>query len=163
MSTTHPNTSRKKLYFDFALAAGATRAIFPCTQFRAGLTINERFNGCMTPLMALTGSSTPEAKVEAEVTAWVVSQHGGPGSATVDGNRLFVDLIGATASTYTGAIFRLPYLTVGGSISTKAGQSAVFGTAGIPRHFAVRVRRPSGTANTVFGTVYVQRQHSLEV
>lgn len=168
MATTNP-LKRKKLYFDFNIGPTATRAIFPCTAFRSGVTCGDRFGAVLDGLEALTGSSTAQAKRQREVMAYAVAVGNGTSAALATvaaAGALFVDFIGATIGNGTGGISRLPFLTVGSTtpIFQKAGHSAVFGTSGIIRDFAVRVRRPAATTGvTIHGTIYVQRQHSIEV
>lgn len=164
MATTNPQL-RRKLYFDINFTG--TRQIFLCTQFRSGVTIAERFNGALQPAMALTGSSPSMNKARNEVSAWVIpaglTNAALATSLTSVASPLWLDFIGPTIGNGTGGITRLPYLTVGSTIFQKAGQSAVFGTTGVQRHFAVRVRRTGTNTTTVRGTLYVARQHSLEV
>lgn len=164
MSSTAPQI-RKKLYFDLAFTG--TRQIVLCTQFRTGVTINERFNGALQALEALTGSSSGVSKAQREVEARFVpaglTNAALATSLTSVAAPFWLDFIGATIGNGTGGISRLPYLTVGGTVFQKAGQSAVFGTTGILRHFAVRVRRTGTNTTTVRGTLYVGRQHSIEV
>lgn len=164
MATTNPQL-RRKLYFDVGFTI--TRQIFLCTQFRSGVTIAERFNGAMQAAMALTASSPPASKARNEITAVFVpagtTNASLQTSLTVAGSPFWVDFIGPTIGNGTGGITRLPFLTVGSTLFQKAGQSAVFGTAGGQRHFAVRIRRSGTTTTTVRGTLYVARQHSLEV
>lgn len=164
MATTAPQI-RKKLYFDLNFTG--TRQIFLCTQFRAGVTIAERYNGAMQGLLACTGGSPARLKAENEVTVWALpaglTNAALATSLTSVAAPLWVDIIGPTIGNGTGGITRLPYLTVGATVFQKAGQSAVFGTTGSPRHFAVRVRRTGTNTTTIRGVVYVQRQHSIEV
>lgn len=165
--TTNPVT-RRKLYFDFSIAPTATRAVFPCTQFRAGVTVGDRYGAVLDRFEALTGSSPMRTKEQREVTAWAVAVGDAVNSEPLTfaaAAALYVDFVGATIGNgAAGGISRLPFLTVGGTVFQKAGQSAVFGTTGILRDFAVRVRRPSAnTGVTMHGVIYVQRQHSMEV
>ena len=164
MASTAPQL-RRKLYFDANFSG--TRQIFLCTQFRAGVTIAERHNGVMQAAVALTASSPPAAKARNEVSAWFVpaglTNAALATSLTSVSAPFWLDFIGPTIGNGTGGITRLPYLTVGSTLFQKAGQSAVFGTAGSQRHFAVRVRRTGTGTTTVRGTLYVARQHSLEV
>ncbi|MBV8722260.1 MAG: hypothetical protein JO277_08930 [Candidatus Eremiobacteraeota bacterium] len=167
MATTTPN-KRKKLYFDFAITGSATRQIFPVTQFRAGVTCPERFGGFLDALEALTASSNAGAKARNEVSAWAMIANKGDALAAVTIAPVMIDFIGPTSGNGPGGITRLPYLTVGGNnLGEKCGQSAIFGTAGVERHFAIRVRRgnvaPGGSTSTVRGVLYVARQHSIEV
>lgn len=163
MATTNP-VSKKKLYFDFSIGGAATRAIFPATQFRAGLTCGDRHGGVLDRLEAMTGS-TPGHR-QREVSAWAQPVGNATNSSAITsgaGASLYVDFIGATSGNGTGAISRLPFLTVGGTVFQKAGHSAVYGTAGIIRDFAIRVRRTGTSGTTIHGVLYVQRQHSLEI
>jgi len=163
MATTNPVT-KKKLYFDFSIGGGATRAIFPLTQFRAGLTCGDRHGGVLERLEAVTGSST--GKRAREVMAWAVPAGNSTNNSTITsgaGAMFYVDFIGATSGNGTGGISRLPFLTVGGTVFQKAGHSAIYGTGGIIRDAAVRVRRTGTSATTVHGVLYVQRQHSMEI
>ena len=167
MAVSTSPVTRKKLYFDFAISSTATRAIFPCTQFRAGLTCGDRYAAVLDRLEALTGSSNIRTKEQREVTAFAIPVGNATSSAPITfgaAAALYVDFIGATSGNGTGGISRLPFLTIGGPVFQKAGQSAVFGTTGIIRDFAVRVRRPNATTGvTIHGVVYVQRQHAMEV
>jgi hypothetical protein len=166
MATTTPQI-RKKLYFDFNIGGTATRAIFACTQFRAGMTMGERYNGALQALEALTGSSPSGLKAQRAVSAYAVPANNPTTAITSVGGVLYVDFIGPTIGNGTGGITRIAYQTVGGTLFQKAGQDAIYGTVGGLRHFAVRVRRSgltSGAVNqTIRGTVYVSRQHSIEV
>lgn len=167
MAVTKNPVTRRKLYFDFSLDPTATRAIFPATQFRAGVTCGDRFGAVLDRLEALTGSSPSRTKEQREVTAWAVAVGDAINSAPITfaaAAALYVDFIGATIGNGGGGISRLPFLTVGSTVFLKAGHSAVFGTTGIIRDFAVRVRRPNATTGvTMHGVLYVQRQHSMEV
>lgn len=162
---------RRKLYFDFVIAGGATRQIFPCTQVTAG-TVGDRYGNLLDVLEALTGSSPKNLKVKNAVTAFAVAagqvfaqSGGGSANLTNQGSPLWVDFIGlsSTFAGGTGPITRLPYQTVGATLNQKPGQEAIYGTAGVPRHLAVRVRRTGTGTTTIRGTCYVQRQHSIEV
>jgi hypothetical protein len=95
---------------------------------------------------------------------------------------VFIDFVqptfGTALTACTGAggvannanVTRLRYITAAGASDLrKVGMSAVFGTLGSQRHFAVRLRRANAGAGgasgnvSLFGTLYVQRQHSIEV
>ena len=164
MASTNPQI-RRKLYFDVNFSG--TRQIFLCTQFRSGVTISERFNGAMQALAALTASSPPASKARNEVTAVFIpaglTNAALATSLTSVSAPCWLDFIGPTIGNGTGGITRLIFQTVGASLFQKAGQSVVFGTAGSPRHFAVRLRRTGTGTTTVRGVVYVARNHSLEV
>lgn len=166
MATTTPRI-RKKLYFDFNIGGTATRAIFPVTQFRAGMTMGERYGGALQALEALTGSSDPALKAQRAVAAWAVLANDPTNPITGTGAALYVDFIGPTIGNGTGAITRIAFQTVGGTLFQKAGQDAIYGTVGGLRHFAVRVRHSGvsggGISQTLRGTLYVARQHSVEV
>lgn len=166
MSTTTP-TIRRKLYFDFNIGGTATRQIFPCTQFRAGLTMGERYGGALQALEALTGSSPAASKAQRAVSAYVVLANDQTNPITSVGGTLYVDFIGPTIGNNAGGITRIAYQTVGGTLFQKAGQDAIYGTAGVLRHFSVRVRRSGITTGdinqTIRGVLYVSRQHSIEV
>src|SRR5512144_1831786 len=161
MASTNPQL-RRKLYFDANFTG--TRQIFLCTQFRSGVTIAERFNGAMQAVAALTASSPPASKARNEVSAWFVpaglTNAALATSLTSVSSPIWLDFIGPTIGNGTGGIARLIYQTVGATLFQKAGQSAVFGTAGAQRHFAVRIRRTGTGTTTIRGVLYVARQHS---
>lgn len=164
MATTTPVT-RRKLYYDFSIGGGATRAIVPVTQFRAGLTCGDRYGAVLSRLEALTGSSPVANKERNAVMAWAALAGNSQAGNTITsvGAPVWVDFIGATSGNGTGAITRLPYFTVGGTLFQKPGQEAIYGTAGSIRDIAIRVRRTGTGATTLRGVLYVQRQHSMEV
>lgn len=148
---------RKKLYFDFNMGIGATRVIFPCTQ-AVQSAAGDRYGGLLDALEACTLSTPSEVKRRNEVAAWASAVTG------LSGGALMVDFIGWTSGNGTGPIVKLPFPGVNlTTTDSKAGQSAVFGTGGIARHFSVRIRRLVTFTVTTRGTVYVQRQHSIEV
>jgi hypothetical protein len=162
--------ARKKLYFDVLLGSAVSRAFFPCTQFTPGYT-GDRYGGVLAALEACTGGAPNATKVQRAVTAWAVIVGDSQAGATItsNGSILAVDFVQPTQTVVnTAAVTRIVYLNPGGTANTaKPGQDAVYGTLGIIRHFSVRIRRPSAGGNSaavsVRGTLYVQRQHSIEV
>ena len=163
---------KHKLYFNFAIgptfaSPNTTRQIFPCTQITAG-TPGDR-NGCLLQsMLALTGGASAAKKAQAEVSAWAQIV----GDGTFGGTRaagVLIDFIGPTSGAGTGSVTQLPYLKAGSggtsADATFAGASAIYSiTAGLQRHFSVRVRKFSALISTqVVGVLYVARQHSIEV
>lgn len=161
---------RKKLYFDVSIGSAASRAFFPCTQFTPGYT-GDRYGGVLAALEACTGGAPNATKVQRAVTAWFVLAGDSQAGATItsNGSIMAVDFVQPTQTVAGGAsVTRLVYLNPGGTANTaKPGQDAVYGTLGSIRHFSVRLRRPSVGGNSaavsIRGTLYVQRQHSIEV
>lgn len=169
--------TRRKLYFDVVWPSGASATksalYFPCTAFRSSASFGDRFNGLLAAMESLTGSAPNQAKAASEVTAFFVPQHGpfaGTGFSSYPGS-LAVDFVQPTFSVANNAnVTRLSYLTsTGAKDLTKVGMTAVYGTLGTQRHFSVRLRRPNAGAGaaaanvSLYGTLYVQRQHSVEV
>lgn len=175
---------RRKLYFDVTWPGGTRSAMyFPCTPFRSSASFGDRFGGLLAAAEALTGSSPHQSLALNEVTAVFVPNHGPFAGTqfTAQGLPVAVDFVGPTFGTQVVAgapgggvpnnanVTRLPYLTPTGKDLTKMGMSAVFGTLGTSRHFSVRLRRPNAGAGSaaanasLYGTLYVSRQHSLEV
>jgi len=164
---TNLKQKRKKLYFDLILNRSQSNAIVPCTQFTNGTVQGDRYGGLMDAYQAVQGGAAPEQKAKLAVSAWFA-----PNSllGTVAAGAFDVSFVEAVAPTFNSSIHRLPYLTGtanGGitAIASLSGHEAIYSiTAGIPRHFGVKVHRVIGApAATVGGTLYVQRQHSIEV
>jgi len=134
----------KKVYYDIALA-GATAAQI------VALTVADRFGNILDALTALTAGASAEDKQNAALSAFFV-----PAASTDTG-------FGGTVPTFYVDFFRnstLPalYLTSGGaSVPSKQGLTNVYTSN--PR---VRVRHLATTGVTFRGTLYVQRQHSIE-
>lgn len=161
----------KKLYFDVAFSGTTSRAFFPCTQVTA-TTPGDRYGALLDALEALTGGSNPRTKQQRAVSAWFVpagSSQAGSAWSAGSGAQVAVDFVQPTLLVLNNvAPTRIQYLNPGGTVNTsKPGQDAIYGTLGILRHFSVRLRRPNaGTTafgQSLRGTLYVQRQHSLEV
>lgn len=149
--------TRKKLYFDVVLAATHTSQTFACTPFRTGLA-GDRYGALLLALEALTGSGNQAAMERNEVAAWF-QPTAMPAATAVGFNVVFVGpTVGDNLSTTS-----LPFMTAGSTVATKAGHSAVFGTAGSLRNFSVKVAKQRAVTAAVSGVLYVQRQHSIEV
>lgn len=173
MATNFKQT-RRKLYFDVTLNKGQTNAVVCCTQFSNG-TPGDRYGGLLDDMPALTGSSPASNKVRAAVQAWFVPQllfyssATGLGTSTSPQVQFDVNFCQPTANGANKSVKLLPYLTVGtlAPLNNLSGHEAIYSitNAGAARHFGVRVRRRgSGVASiSVCGTLYVARQHSLEV
>jgi hypothetical protein len=144
----------KKLYFDIALRLTQVQQSEACTPFRAGLN-GDRFGSLLQPVESCAATSNaPQTTAEArECSAWF--KPSGTGSTACAVNVFFsAPTVGAGTPTVLPAY---------GGIA--AGDSAVFGTVGMMRQFSVTVKKPVGIVTTavVVGTVYVARQHSIEV
>lgn len=158
-------TRAQKLYFDVTMAATATNASFPCTQITAG-TPGDRYGRLLQVLEALTGSSPPNIKARRAVSAWFQAVAFSPANATTPNAAFAVRFISPTGrGSNQATLASLPYLTIGGnSVTNKAGSEAIYGTAGILRHFSVQVqKRISAGTVSAHGVLYVQRQHTIEV
>lgn len=167
---TNFKAKHKKLYFDVTMGTTATSALFVCTQFTNG-TPGDRYGNLLIALPALTGSSPASVKAQNAVSAWFQPNSAGVTAASPWG----VDFVGPTAGMTRGpqsnqaavaALHALPYLTVGTltPLAQFSGHDAIYSiTAGTTRHIAVRMRRRGTALSTVSGTLYVQRQHSIEV
>jgi len=165
--STNFKAKHKKLYFDVTMGTTWTNAAFPCTQITNG-TPGDRYGNLMAALPALTGSASPSVKAQNSVCAWFQ-----PNSAGVTAAAPWAaDFIQATATMVRGpqgtlaGVHALRYLTVGNTaVAQFSGHDAIYSVAGAgaPLHFAVRLRRRGTALCTVSGTLYVQRQHSIEV
>jgi len=176
---------RKKLYFDVnfgsgtggigqAVATTVSALYFPCTSFTNGVA-GDRYGGVLQALEACTGNTPNLTKAQRAVSAWFAlggtGTGGGAGGVTVTslGSPIAVDFVQPTGTVANHAnVTRLKYLNAAGTTQfAKAGLEAIYGTLGIERHFSVRVRKAnaSGVAlsTSIRGTLYVARQHSIEV
>jgi hypothetical protein len=174
---TNFKAKHRKLYFDVTMGGDhLSAAAFVCTQFTNG-TKGDRYGNLLDVLPALTGSANNSVKAQSAVSAWFQPNTAGITAAA----PWAVDFVGVTATMQSGplpvvglgsavaALHGLPYLTAGTftPLAQFSGHEAIYGTtalsAGAPRHFAVRMRRRGAATCTVSGTLYVQRQHSIEV
>jgi hypothetical protein len=136
----------RKLYFDIAIT-GADSAIVPLTE-ESTTTTADRFGALLPTLAPLNGNSPARKKQANEITAVFVPRvHSG--AATTPGYIVeFVDSNDTVSPFYTAG-------TTGTTlVSAKGGASAVF-----LRNPRVRIQ----SSATISGTLYVQRQHSIEV
>ncbi len=162
----------KKLYFDIiGLSAGSdvtiklteetitqATATTPGTGILVGRpgTGGDRFGNLLDQLPALNGNSSPSEMARAEITAiWAnASSSGG-----VSGPAVSVNFVQGLNDPTPGNAS--PFYTAGGTglttVNTKAGASAAFITN--PRVQIAAV----GGSGSVSGTLYIQRQHSIEV
>jgi hypothetical protein len=144
----------RKLYFDISLRLTQRRQSVAVTPFRAGLN-GDRFGALMQPVQACpaTSNAPQERAQQSECVAWFKPNGTSPTAVAIN-----VFFVGPTVGS--GVVTLLP--SYGG---IAAGDSAVFGTIGTTRHFSVTVEKGFAGALTaaVNGTVYVQRQHSIEV
>jgi hypothetical protein len=164
----------KKLYFNLTWASGATTnaggavtKFIPCTPFRSSVTIGDRYGSLLEPLAAVTGNSSNLLKRAGAVEAWfVVSDNNVMGRTTVT-TAVAIDFVAPTLGVTgnTDAVPLLPYLSVDGtSVVRNRGKDTIYGTLGQPRHFSIRARRlVAPSTATLSGTLYVARQHSIEV
>jgi hypothetical protein len=164
----------RKLYFDVALPVTRTSQTFACTQFAAG-TAGDRYGALLQALETVTGSAPPGIKQQRTVSAWFQPTAILGTNTTTPVMPYTVSLVAPTSNVANASgalgnnlsLTALPYLTVGGaSVASKAGHEAIYGTAGILRHFAVQVAKAFALgvpAVTTHGVLYVQRQHSIEV
>ncbi|HEV3059594.1 MAG TPA: hypothetical protein VGY48_15195 [Vicinamibacterales bacterium] len=169
---TNLHQKRKKLYFDLTFVRGTTVAVVPCTQFTATSASVERYGGLLDALVSAQGATPGGTKAKMAVSAWFQPNTRIVSNATAVGAQTFlVDFVSPKAAQIGGTATALPYLTgtAGGgltTISTLAGHEAIYSiTVGAVRHFATRVRRVvgSGVGISVTGTLFVQRQNTLEV
>ena len=171
MASNFGNTSRK-LYFDVILPATRNSQSFLCTQYTAG-TPGDRYGALLKSVQAVTGSSSPTTKRARAVSAWFQPSAVTAQNVTTPINQLFaVAFVNPTLNAnYSTALAGLPYRTVGGAaVTNKEGNEAIYGTAGIQRHFSVQVFKVRAASGIGFGgtisshgVLYVQRQHSIEV
>jgi hypothetical protein len=137
----------KKLYFDVTLI-GTASSFVNLTQVTAG-TPGDRYGCLLDTKPALLGTNQAREKQAAEITAIFVPRDGGDFAVLVD----FVNQSNAA----------VPFQPQGTTTpdATKAGASAVF--VANPK---VRLESPgnsTGEGDEIPGTLYVQRQHSIEV
>ena len=180
---------KKKLYFDFVITNNNRSLYFPCTWPTSSVygrdyvnsypvpvdrVVTERHGELLDALPALTGGAPTAVKQRREVSAWFETEYPMPACAII---KMALDFVGQDLTT------RTPFLLPGGAqVTSKLGLCTVF-----TRHFAVRLRSinvpfswvepPTTTKHTVvdggvltsqamypcYGTLYVQRQHSIEV
>lgn len=165
---TNLKQTRRKLYFDITFNKVTTNAVVPCTQITAGTT-GDRYGGLLQTVEACQGATPSALKAKAAVSAWFQSNLIVLSNATSVARAFAVDFVSPKAGGINVTATSLPYLTgtAGGGITTIAGfagHEAIYSiTAGIQRHFACRVRRSINVAVSVSGTLYVQRQHTIEV
>lgn len=172
----------RKLYFDVGLPATRTSQAFACTQFAAA-TPGDRYGALMQALEAATGSTPSGIKQQRTVSAWFQSAAAVMENTTTPVPVYNVNFVQPTTnvSNVSGTLGNnlnlnpLAYFTLGLSVTSglqrvvpsKAGHEAIFGTAGILRHFAVQISKARaasvGGSVTVHGVLYVQRQHTIEV
>lgn len=155
----HPKA--KKLYYDLriniAAASGTGGIIRGITLTNVNSTIpgtGDRYGNVLDSLQPLTGSSPPHLRQRGGIQAWF--QVTRLGDWTVDDGVIVPEIayVGPT-----GAL--IDYQTVGGTVANKLGQDPSF-----TRHPAIQLlirRSTSAGSFTVFGTLHVQRQHSIEV
>jgi hypothetical protein len=172
--------NRKKLYFDVAFGGTRSCLYFPATPFRSSTTFGDRFGGLLNAMESLTGNAPNSLKAQSEVMVTFVPAHGAFTGVAYSAHGVAIDFVQPTfgAQAVAGSpgggvpndanVTRLSYLTTTGAKDlTKVGMSAIYGTLGTARHFSVRVRRPNAGAGaasvSLYGTLYVQRQHSIEV
>ena len=160
--------NRKKLYFDFIMTLVPTTGKtlrFRATAGSVATANAARNNGNNTArggdfldsLNALQGSSPSRLKLlnETEVGIQVsqASRAGLPIKPVLISAR-FVDANGMNV---------MSYLTVGGSIATKAGQSSVFSRDfGVLLSF-VAIGTSTSALATVRGVLVLQREHSMDI
>lgn len=165
---TNLKQTRRKLYFDITFNRATTNVIVPCTQITAS-SPGDRYGGVLQAVEACQGATPSSVKAKAAVSAWFVPNQVVLSNATASAKQFAVDFVspkaGGTNVTATG----LPYLTgsAGGGVTVVtqfAGHEAIYSiTAGIARNFSCRVRRAANAGVSVSGTLYVQRQHTIEV
>ena len=163
----------QKLCFDVLLtnSGGATNIAYLCTPFTS-VCFGDRYGSALKAFPACTGSTQNITKQERAVSAWF--QHViGNRTVPTDAAPVYIRFVAptSTAANCTGqtgtglALSALPYLTAGGTVTTKAGHEAIYAGAnasvGVMRHFCTQLVK-SG-AFTVNGTLYVERQHTIEV
>lgn len=168
----------KKLYFNISWPNGATTGtgavtkFIPCTPFRSSVTIGDRYGSLLEAVAAVTGNSANALKRAGTVSAWFVPADANTPNATSAATLgVYVDfcaptLQGPSGGTNTDNVPLLPYLCVDGTSQARnRGKDTIYGTLGQPRHFSVRLRRTNAVTlgHTLSGTLYVARQHSIEV
>lgn len=160
------NWYRKKLYFDYNLAA-ATNQIFPCTNptgaanngvnpERVGYT-GDRYGGVFEALAPLTAGFSGRARLQRSVSAWCQPMQ--TALATAVFATAVMPLIEFVAATTVSD----PATTVALNInSIPPGDPR---NAEVTSRFGVRVRKATTSSATLGwrGVLHVQRQHSLEV
>jgi hypothetical protein len=143
---------RKKLYFTVDLRA-VTRAVFPCTVgpgTSAVVYTGDKYGAVLDKLTALTTGSSNQAKRANSVSAFFEKAVAG-NAATATAGQVFLQYCNWTR-TASGATALIP----AESAATPDGATPIYTS-----DFGVLVRR-SGTLS-FRGTLYVQRQHSIEV
>ena len=140
---------RKKLYFDVDLTT-ATKAIFPCTESRAGYS-GDRYGGVLDDLPTLATADDDAKKRQNEVFTDFIPLTSDAATSTARNPLVSIGFNAWTTGVATGFFNPTPSINGG-----QKGQSAV-----TRRHFAVHLAK--GGAATLRGTLIVQRQHSIEV
>jgi hypothetical protein len=162
---TNQGRQAKKLYFDVLLTATRSSQSFLCTQFTAG-TPGDRYGSLLKALEACTASTPAGVRQQRAVGAWFAASFYGPQNTTTAQPRVTTTFVQPTANGNNLSLTSLPYVTSGGTVANKIGQTATDSvTSGVLRHFGVQVSKtnlPGGTVS-VRGVLYVQRQHSIEV
>jgi len=168
---TNLKQTRRKLYFDIAFNRAATNVVVPCTQITNG-TPGDRYGGLLATLEACQGGTPSAIKAKNAVSAWFQPNFislSNASNAALGPKPFAVDFVSPKAAGTNVTATALPYLTGtanGGVtvVAALAGHEAIYSiTAGTPRNFSCRVRRPGASGVSVSGTLYVQRQHSIEV
>jgi hypothetical protein len=151
----------KKLYFSVTLSRGGAStifgsgAVFPCTNFRATpIYSGDNNRAVLEDFAPIAATDPPSMRSPRDVSAWFqLNRLATVGTGATPPTGFLVDFV--TATTAVAGI-----TVIGGFGSVPAGMS----TLGV-NHFAVRVRPVKLTTGnfTALGTLYVQRQHSIEV
>jgi hypothetical protein len=139
-----PSVERKKLYFDLLVegtsagsVAGYSRSVAKQLTPITNTTPGDRYGGLLDALPALVASSPNEIKRRNSVAAWF--QCANAGGAVLGA---CVDFISAVGSATTAAVLTNPIYT---------------------RNFRARLKVGFIGVGSVRGTLFVQRQHSIEI
>lgn len=150
----------KKLYFDITVPTGDVGVYVRCTQVTAGFTSQERYGRLLEDYAAADGSTPKTIRAQREVSAWFQ-----PFSTDADSDfdrvitaaNWIIQFMGSTTNALT--VENVVFYNGATIDTTRAGFSPV-----ATRHFGVRVKRSGATTgNAARGTLFVQRQHTMEV
>lgn len=152
------NGFRRKLYFDVSLGIGIVSQTFACTlsPTRAAFATGDRFGSLLAAYQPATASTPAQILRQNNVSAWFQPVTGQQGVGTASGSLIevfFINWTAAVSNTTQGC-------SQGALGSTIAGSSPL-----ALQEFSAKVRRAGAAGNslTCQGTLFVQRQHSIEV
>jgi len=163
---------RKKLYFDYDLRVG-TSQVFACMNptggpvngvnaERLGYT-GDSYRGVFEAMSSTFTTDPPQLRLRRAVTAWC-APYRGEGVATPGGPTYRLPLLEfVNCTTTVGGAVALPGQA--GDVATHNISVGSDGTVVFTSRFGIKLIRNVVTGNTVGfqGTLYVQRQHDIEI